>query len=1198
MKYYTTGYQSFVVNHASGDANEAANGDMFVDRDYVTLGYESGTPVGAQKAFFRFELTPEQAVEISGKTILPESYIVFPLISGYDVPFSGKMYCELAASSDIMAATNGAISARTKTTDYFELGSEQFSGSVYSHLNDNIVSYWDFDNPLGYVPEDGGNHNSGVYPDRIGNNNLHHDGPQIQQFTTSLKGGGSSTSFSSQRYANTKDFINSPSGSFSVDFWVNGPSLGTDNDHAEILYALKKTGASCVFNIQAHRVDPAINWTVGQIQVDWAGKPGLKHVAYTYDAETSGANLYLNGVLESSVTVAETDFSDTYLEMGSASSNTLNVDEFVIYDVALGENGVATRYNNGLGNTYPISTNVFVDDNYDTKIGYGPHKPLQELVDNGQDLRTISFIYENTFGSGHRTVSSFENGSTPELHLFYSDVGTTVAEEGINSGLILHWDGDSYADRINNVCMGPGINDVYGIYGSGYDHDTYLNLPLRADNHNDRNLFVQQSSILHFSDTFSLGFWATPKDYRGSDTLSISALVSGDVSINTPQISHPTRIKAFEFLLVPRVDDSVDAKMFVFPEGGNESLNLYQGRLKGSGDIEKSCWNYYYGEYDHQNKLVGTSVNGNPVTSGNTNGTIIPNSGGLVIDAQNYKIDELSFWNRKLTDQERKDLYNHRFPYSYNKPSLKSQTLWPYEDVSFIPQTADAGAALYAMHCDQSGIRAIQNLEDPIDDDVPYSGNWGFPYESGSLTQMTPASGRFFSCVNEWHSPVDYVPKNCSFISAMKPGDISFKTGPIFVRPSSIELNIVGQGFIEDGWDIREPTQSYSADFYNAFLYDNSSPRKLIASKVSAVTDGILLSGIERRNILLDDIDFSNLAGFDLTDTMLSVRLNPGSTSTVPHRRVIPADIYAISVQIEGEVNIRETGLTLYAEGIEAVNSGIDLYTQAHELKNSGIDLYTVSHEVINSSIPLYTKALDVGTSGSDLYTFGAYLYNSSIPMYTYGVASDNSGIDLYTHGAIPFNSSIDLYTHGITEGSGSIPFFMEASISYGSGGFPLYMNSTANTTVYQARPMYISVNAEETGTGSIPFFLNSVSTADDTGYIPFYLESKADSLTKGTDMYLQNAFESGFKSQFLYVKGLGGLVGGSVGNGSMPLFIERIEGAENGMSMYLGVNSGDEQGVNMYTFGGTWSNSGVDLVIPSTIDTKNSGLNIFIGGF
>lgn len=37
MKNYTTGYQSFVVNHASGDANEAANGDMFVDRDYVTL---------------------------------------------------------------------------------------------------------------------------------------------------------------------------------------------------------------------------------------------------------------------------------------------------------------------------------------------------------------------------------------------------------------------------------------------------------------------------------------------------------------------------------------------------------------------------------------------------------------------------------------------------------------------------------------------------------------------------------------------------------------------------------------------------------------------------------------------------------------------------------------------------------------------------------------------------------------------------------------------------------------------------------------------------------------------------------------------------------------------------------------------------------------------------------------------------------
>jgi len=127
--------------------------------------------------------------------------------------------------------------------------------------------------------------------------------------------------------------------------------------------------------------------------------------------------------------------------------------------------------------------------------------------------------------------------------------------------------------------------------------------------------------------------------------------------------------------------------------------------------------------------------------------------------------------------------------------------------------------------------------------------------------------------------------------------------------------------------------------------------------------------------------------------------------------------------------------------------------------------------------------------------------------------------------------------------------------------------------------------------------FLNSVTTGDGTQYMPFYLDANAPDINFGTDMFLKNAYESGFKSKLLYVRGLGSLNGGSVGNGSIPLFIERIEGAERGLSMYLGVNSGDEQGVNMYTYGGTWSTSGVDLIVPATYDIKNSGINFYVNG-
>lgn len=288
---------------------------------------------------------------------------------------------------------------------------------------------------------------------------------------------------------------------------------------------------------------------------------------------------------------------------------------------------------------------------------------------------------------------------------------------------------------------------------------------------------------------------------------------------------------------------------------------------------------------------------------------------------------------------------------------------------------------------------------------------------------------------------------------------------------------------------------------------------------------------------------------------------------------------------------------SLFIHGFSTDNSGMDLYTNGVLVDNSGIDFYTYGKSSDNSGMELFMTSFLTDNSGMDLYVSGIGRPTSGINLFVWGKDTKNSGIDLSVWGHLSTNSGIDLWTEGVDHSSGGMPFFLQATVNYSSGGFPLYVNSTTNTSVYKACPMYLEVNDNATDTGSMPLFLNSVTTGSGDQYMPFYLESHADSLTKGTDMYLQNAFASGSKSQFLYVKGLGGLVGGSVDNGSMPLFIERIEGVEKGLSMYLGVNSGDEQGVNMYTFGGTWSNSGVDLVIPSTIDSKNSGINIYVNG-
>jgi hypothetical protein len=1261
-KNFTTGYQSFIVNHASGDANEAANGDMFVDRDYVTLGYESGTPVGAQKAFFRFELSPEQAAEISGKEILPESYITFPIISGYDVPFSGKMYCEVAASSDIMDATNSAISARNKTAEYFELGSEQFSGPVHAAYNDNLISYWDFDSPLGYQSAEGGNYTSGVYPDRMGRNNFHHNGPQIQQFGWSTIGGGASTSVSSQRYLDTvSEGFNGeppPSSSFSVEFWLEGPTLD-DGDHALLVQA-NKTDSEFSFNISRTGVSQWVD--AGLVHYDGGNfTAATNHMAFTYNGETSEQAVFQNGVFKSGATGGINIGSTFFLEVGSVSSNSFVIDELAFYNVALTSGEIAARYNNGLGNRYPGTIQPFMDSNYDTRIGYAPHKPIQELIDSGEDLRTISFVYENTFGSGHRTVSTFEEGNAPELHLFYADSGTDVVESTLNSGMILHWDADSYADRINKVCMGHGVTDTYGIYGSGYNHNGYYNIPMRADNYNERRETLNASSVLHFNDTFSFGFWATPEHHNRSNCLSISALVSGDEVHSYAKTNIRDRLKAFEFSLSSRIDRSVDMGFFVFPDNqSHSSINPYANHLKSSGGVERDRWSYYYAEYTHAGVGVGLGVNGDPLHSGNP-GTIITNSGGLVIDAQGWKIDELSFWNRTLSLEERTDLYNHRYPWSYDKPPANTQTMWPYEDVAggFYSGVASR-CSLFALDFENLDYRTDSFLQ-YWNFDGRFEGTWGFPYFSGDLSAMEPGkSGHFSSLINDWYAGLEQSGYGVTAMRETNDSYQTFKTGPIQIKPSSITFNcwMKAQDDFSTYWpplvipQIREVT-----------LYDNSTPRKTIGNYLSSImaTKEIAHSSVE--------LTLQNEEGYDYTNTELEFRTKSGySVEFGGITYVSFLDIHAVNLEVSGDVSIAQTGLSLYVDGIGQSNSGVDLYTMSTGSENSGIDLYTYGHEIKTRSIPMYmdgnlatnsgidlflaphdsltfNKSLFIhgfttDNSGMELYTHGALLDNSGIDLYTYGVANDNSGVDMYTvsfeainsgmdlymsgigrptsgidltiwgkdtmnsgvdlvtWGHLATNSGMDLWTQGVQLDNGAIPFFAEATVSYGSGSFPLYINSTTNTSVYKARPMYLEVNSQETDTGTIPFFLNSVSTADDTGYMPFFLESKADSITRGTDMYLQNAFESGYKSQFLYVKGLGTLDGGAVDNGSMPLFIERIEGVENGMSMYLGVNSGDEQGVNMYTFGGTWSSSGVDLVIPSTIDTKNSGLNIFIGGF
>jgi hypothetical protein len=1163
MKYYNTEIVHIPLSGNNSDAMESGS--------VMTLGSDALSFNGGASDYvlMRFDLTPAQAVAISGKRVLPESHLIFniddrtPSYLAVDSPFSGVISCEDSASSAVASATNSDISDRS-TTSSVSFGMAEFPFDVKSRssLNDHVLSYWSIESQQQTKINRERN-----WADLAGNALLHGSGftnDQIDKYTTS------------EAYFYNNDMI-IPSSQFSIEGWamLTTSLIGTEID--EILSL--SVGGNDIHKLQvgvlggAYRIEYLHNDVV-EITGSFLGPGGPNHFGLVVDYPS--VTLYNEGVYLGDTTLTTNSPCNAIRIGQSGNSVAHRVQQIALYDAPLTSGDISQRkfappslvLEKGL--EYPLRSVMQRDLHKPYSVGYNIYQPIQELVDKSYDLDSLSLIYSGVDGPGSVKFASYESGYPVELVLYVADDGSAVNEVGLNSGVRRHWDFQSDADRVGTTCLPSGYVDSYSINGSGFKKDRQTPLPLYTNG--GWREFVASSSIAPAP--LAIGFWASEIDHSDASVLSVS----------TPIFASSTHHRSMDFSLTNQSHNSGD-----FVVTMDKSVGFFHAPIESltASGISKSQWNYFY--FDFEDKIMGLSINGEEKTTVNTIINPPDHYGGLLLDTVNYKIDELTIWDHALDNSELVELYNHRFPWSFNEGSIKVQTLWPYEDVTYVDHFTNtvgtlSGDMTYVVDSQSTSARGFP--AGGLEDDAL----WGNPYASGENTVTTPASGRFFSAINSWYSPHEISGVDSTFISqASERGNISFKTGPILVKPSSIDLQFwaKGTGPFDPG--------IFEASLGAPVLYDNSFPRRAIASGVSHNQGQTITHEFKKYEsglYLVDDFD-----SFDLTDTVIEFRLRSGTASSPAGVRT-HFDLYALSLQVSGDINIAQTGLDLYTVGGTVVNSGIDLYTDAVGVENSGIDLYMMARDVLTSSIPMYAGGIDTDNSGMELYTFGALLHNSSIPLYMYGWDTNTSGSELYIEGMLTQNSGIDLYTQGITQGSGTIPFFMEATVSYGSGGFPLYMNSTANTTVYQARPMYISVNAEETDTGSIPFFLNSITAGSGNQYMPFFLESKTDSITKGTDMYLQNAFESGHKSQFLYVKGLGTLDGGAVDNGSMPLFIERIEGVENGMSMYLGVNSGNTQGTDMYTFGGTWSSSGVDLVIPSTIDTKNSGLNIFIGGF
>jgi hypothetical protein len=545
-------------------------------------------------------------------------------------------------------------------------------------------------------------------------------------------------------------------------------------------------------------------------------------------------------------------------------------------------------------------------------------------------------------------------------------------------------------------------------------------------------------------------------------------------------------------------------------------------------------------------------------------------------------LDKLYIYDRALDNTSIYRLYNRGFTNDVKQNVPNFQRLYPESDIT-------AEGINYLLYTSHSG-------EWPLD---KYDGNGGdnnlnigYPYQSGTGSVLPSRSGEFFSAINEWHSHFSSASSyiDDTVISHRGSGTLEFGLGPIQIVPSSIDVHFVAR---EDGSGVIE-----RAEIGGFTVYDKQN-------EVIAQSDtNIILSGKQWYTESLT----LNEGVFDYSDTSIGFLMNSGMRfPTVPTY----SELFSLSVSVSGDIGIANTGLDLYTTASFVDNSGIDLYATALDSGVQSIDLYTISVGVQESSIPLYTIA-GIENSGMDLYTFasdsiaggqpyyisGLGVDNQGIDLFIHGHLSDNSGIDFYTGGHIAVNSGMDLYTVGANIGNAAMPMFVQATVYDQSGSLPFSMWSTTNSGKFSTIPMYLGVSDNSGSYTTMPMYLETENTGSGTTYMPMFVMSDNQE-NKSLEIFLQNSYTSGHDSVNLFAQGLGGLDGGLPVNDSMPLFIARdSEGDSWGVPMYLQTNSGENQSLNLFISGGTWSNKAVNLVIPSTYGPDNSGITFQVNGY
>ncbi len=314
-----------------------------------------------------------------------------------------------------------------------------------------------------------------------------------------------------------------------------------------------------------------------------------------------------------------------------------------------------------------------------------------------------------------------------------------------------------------------------------------------------------------------------------------------------------------------------------------------------------------------------------------------------------------------------------------------------------------------------------------------------------------------------------------------------------------------------------------------------------------------------------------------------------------------------LSTLYMGGFDIVYSGVSLYAGGSIVSASGANLYTTGFDVVNSGVNMTIVGPPPATGYAPMFVSGVSVTpmmVGGADLFTM-AGVARMGADLNVAGMDVGATGVNLYTVNALGGNNSATMFMPSVAgSGQGMSLFLKQIPPPSSYKTADLFVFSATTPTIYDVFSLY----TKSYPSNGMTLFIQADDSATNRKGMDLFLKSDTPSVAATTPLYIENAYQSGFKSVKLFIKGDGTLNNGYVYSGSTSLYIQRP--TDNGFTLFVKGNS-VASGVDMSVKGAFYQTAATTMVIngfaPSSTgtfslythgpDILTSGVNLFITG-